>query len=134
MNRYKGFLLKNQKGDLLVDGLIAMFICSLLAISLSLGVSNTFLQQARTDAQNDAINQIRSSILQIGVDNICNGVKLPNVVLKNKQSLPVETDCAVENIVVGTGSSSYNIAVRKGSLSVTSEQYFGPPGTLVVEL
>lgn len=127
-------LLKKQRGDLLIDGLVSMFICSILAVGLTLGIAASYVSQARMEAQNEAVEQIRQSIVKIGVDNICNGVKLPNVVLKNKESLPVNVECAKESIRVGNQTNNYDVEVVKGKASVTSAQYFGMPGTIVVSL
>lgn len=127
-------LLKKQKGDLLVDGLISMFICSILAVGLTLGIAASYVSQARMEAQNEAVEQIRQSIVKIGVENICNGVRLPNVILKNKESLPVNIECSKEIISVGNQTSSHQVDVVTGRASVTSEQYFGMPGTIVVNL
>lgn len=125
-------MIRNQKGDMLIDGLIGMLLCSILAIALSLGISSSLMHQARLDAQQEALTQLRKSIASLGADNICRGVKVPNIVLHNNQSLPVDVECSQSNVAIGSNDSAASVPIYQGTASVTSVQYFGEPGTISV--
>ena len=133
MNKYNK-LHNKQRGDMLIDGLIAMLLCSILAIALSLGISSSLVHQSRVDAQQEALAQLRKSITTLGADNICRGVKVPNIVLRNKESLPVNVECSQSSVSVGDNDDSISVPVYTGKASVTSVQYFGEPGTISLEI
>lgn len=121
------FRKKKMRGDLLTDALFAMFICMIVALGLAYGISSAISNQARIDAQNDAILQMRNSIVSLGVSSICSGTAVPAVVLKNNASLAVTSKCTSSTATVGTYSGTLQTVV----LSVTSLQYFGSPGTVI---
>lgn len=119
---------RKSRGDLLTDALFAMFICMIVALGLAYSISSAINNQARIDAQNDAILQMRNSIMSLGVSSICSGTAVPSVVLKNNVSLAVSSKCTNSSVSIG---SSYSGTLQTVVLSVTSAQYFGSPGTVI---
>ena len=126
MYKRLGIFKKAQRGDLLIDALIAMLICAVIGLGMTLGIANSLKTQALVDAQNTALWQMRNSIAQIGIVNICAGSSVPAVVLRNNVSLPVTAACTSQAVTV----VAYSTTVQTVVLSVTSQQYFGNPGTI----
>jgi type II secretory pathway pseudopilin PulG len=131
MDTYKK--LKSQKGDTLIDVLIAIILFSIIAVALAYNLSLSMRVQAQNDAQKDAILQMRTLLAIKGISSLCSSTSGLNIVLKNNVSLPVSASCTSTSVTVVKGSTnSLATTVQSITLSVSSSQYFGSPGTITI--
>lgn len=125
--------IKKQRGDTLIDVLIAIILFSIIAVALAYNLSMSMREQAQNDAQKDAILQMRTLLAIKGISSLCSSTSGLNVVLKNGVNLAVSASCTTTSVTIVKGStSSLATSIQNISLSVKSTQYFGNPGTITI--
>lgn len=120
-----------QRGDMLLEALIAMFLLTIVGMGPAYVASRTAVAQKHMNVQNSAVTQMRNMLLAQG-NTLCGSAPTISVA---GQALAVTVTCTPRTgVQIGGNSLSLSAAtiVASISLSVTSASLFGGAGTIIV--
>jgi len=130
MMRVSYLPLGKDRGDALIDALTAFAISSIVGLGMFMTMANSVTGEARDKYQNEAVFQMRNLFEQQGYA-MCSAQN--NVVLSNNVSLSIITQCTQITVNVPNYGTPLSTTVQKIKMSVSSLQYFGVPGQIIIQ-
>jgi len=113
-----------------MDSVAALAISAIVGVGMCLTLSTSATGEVKDRYQNEAVFQMRNLFEQQGYAMCTNQ---NNVLLSNNVSLPITTQCSQVTVNVPNYGTTLSTTVEKISMSVSSLQYFGVPGTIIIQ-
>ncbi|CAN5279726.1 hypothetical protein BH10PSE18_BH10PSE18_13600 [soil metagenome] len=136
---------RTQRGDAMLEALIAMVLLGTIGLGLSYAAARTLNSQRYLNTQNVAVTQMRQALQQIGVTALCADASTPSAVIAN-QTFVLDRSCQSVSVTVMASlpDGSNPITLRGTATPVTtlslstpsttaSQALFGGDGRIVLQ-
>lgn len=127
---------KHQRGDALIEAMVAIVLLGVIGLGLVYAVSRATVAQKYQKGQSLAIQAIRADLQGNGVANSCpvsgNATVTSSLTLGNNLSLPdLQKTCTVTAVTVTINGVAKNASLPLVRFAVAADTLLGP-GTLTV--
>lgn len=113
---------RTQRGDVLMEALIALLLTAILGLGLSYAASRVLAAQRYAMAHGIALAQMRNLLETVGVPGLCAASSVPALTIAptggSAVQLPLETaGCTAENVSIATTSADLNLTLANAAIT-----------------